>query len=180
MACIRYAQRATLFDQRYSVSPYRAREPVLDGRQAHCTPRQHGKRPRDGSSTICIEDHEENDTMALKYIALFAKWVRGLRQAHTNCLNIPVALVIKMGIRMSHHIFLKESLEIKTETLAATFWVALKFFSSRDTIPNASFMSMVTGVTKEALLKSERQVLADLGWDLYSFYTTLSTVTGAE
>lgn len=163
MVCIRYAQRASLFDQQYG-------DPGLDAPQAHCQPRHHGKRPRDAPSTICIENHEENETMAMKCIALLAKWVRGLRQAHANCLNIPVALVLKMGIRMSHRIFIKECSEMRTETLAATFWVALKFYSSRDTIPNASFLSMVTGVTKEALLKSEQRVLADLGWDLYSFY----------
>ena len=108
--------------------------------------------------------------MALRYIALFAKWVRGLRQAHRNCLKIPVSLVIKMGVRMIHHLVLKRNLKMRTETLAATFWVALKFYSSRDTIPNASFMSSVTGVTRGALLESEPKVLAHLGWDLYSFY----------
>jgi len=29
---------------------------------------------------------------------------------------------------------------------------------------------MVAGVTKESLLESERNVLANLGWDLYSSY----------
>jgi hypothetical protein len=122
------------------------------------------------ATVISIEDHEDNDTMALQYIALFAKWVRGLRQAHQNCLNIPVPLVIKMGVRMTHHLVLKKGIKMRTETLAATFWVALKFYSSRDTIPNASFMSVVTGVGKDVLLGIEPKVLCHLGWDLYSFY----------
>ena len=123
-----------------------------------------------GKGVDSVDNHEDNETMALKCIALFAKWVRSLRQAHCNCLNIPVSLVIKMGIRMVHHLVLKRGLRMKKETLATTFWVALKFYSSRDTIPNASFMSMVTEVPKKALLVNEPKVLTHLGWDLYAFY----------
>jgi len=124
-----------------------------------------------GKGVDSVDNHEDKETMALKCIALFAKWVRSLRQAHCNCLNIPVTLVIKMGIRMVHHLVLKRGLRMKKETLATTFWVALKFYSSRDTIPNASFMSMVTEVPKKALLGNEPKVLTHLGWDLYAFYT---------
>mmetsp|Transcript_13022 Transcript_13022/g.37566 ORF Transcript_13022/g.37566 Transcript_13022/m.37566 type:complete len:165 (+) Transcript_13022:2051-2545(+) len=163
MACIRYAQRASLFDQLNAPG-----EPRRDQARSHA--RHHGKRPRDAPSSMINGNQRGDETIVMRYIALFAKWVQGLRQAHANCMKIPVALVLKVGIRISHHIFSEKRLEMKTETLAAIFWVALKFYSSRDTIPNASFMSMVAGVTKESLLESERNVLANLGWDLYSSY----------
>lgn len=63
-----------------------------------------------------------------------------------------------------------KGVEISKETLATTFWVALKFYSSRDTIPNASFMGMVTKTTKHALIFNEPKVLEELGWDLYAFF----------
>lgn len=67
--------------------------------------------------------------------------------------------------------FLKQvNTSIETVTLATTFWVALKFYSSRDTIPNASFMVTVTGIDKQTLIESEPRILAKLDWDLYAFY----------
>ena len=64
----------------------------------------------------------------------------------------------------------KTGVHIQTDILATTFWVSLKFYSSRDTIPNASFMALVTGVEKSNLLLTEPKILSNLGWDLYAFY----------
>lgn len=61
-------------------------------------------------------------------------------------------------------------MKISKEILATTFWVALKFYSSRDTIPNASFMGMVTNTPKSALILNEPAVLVELGWNVYAFY----------
>ena len=152
-----------------SIQPSHPSHP-MQKRPRVTTPEKADRHKREENAGVNINDHIGNETMALKYIALFAKWVRGLRQAHCNCLNIPVSLVIKMGIRMVHHLVLKQGLKMKNEILATTFWVALKFYSSRDTIPNASFMSLVTDVPKKALLSNEPKVLAHLGWDLYVFY----------
>ena len=64
----------------------------------------------------------------------------------------------------------KVDITIERVTLATTFWVALKFYSSRDTIPNASFMVTVTGIDKISLIENEPRILTKLGWDLYAFY----------
>ena len=153
MAC-QYAERPSTV---FNLPSYD--QPMYDIEGDGLLHRHPGKRPR---YHINIEDHEENETLALRYIALFAKWAQGLRQAHQNCGNIPVSLVLQMGIRMIRHLVLKRGLKMRIETLATTFWVALKFYSSRDTIPNASFMSMVTNVPKQALLNNEPKILSHL------------------
>ncbi|WPT12783.1 hypothetical protein PSENEW3_00002625 [Picochlorum sp. SENEW3] len=107
--------------------------------------------------------------MIFKHISILTGWAHSLAERHVNCRRIPVDLVLRMCIRMLR--FLKRvNTSIETVTLATTFWVALKFYSSRDTIPNASFMVTVTGIDKQTLIESEPRILAKLDWDLYAFY----------
>lgn len=51
-------------------------------------------------------------------------------------------------------------------TLAAGFWLALKFVATRSTIPDAQLLHRITGIPSAFLRHQEREILATLGWDL--------------
>ncbi|EFN55324.1 hypothetical protein CHLNCDRAFT_52521 [Chlorella variabilis] len=59
--------------------------------------------------------------------------------------------------------------------LAASLWIAIKFEATRTTTPDANLMSRISGIPAGLLRQQERQILADLGWDLM----TLAREAGA-
>lgn len=111
----------------------------------------------------------------LQYAKLLFQWIDSLRMKHSNCENIPSRLIIRITLEMvrsvsgcvnyvyneclSPNIALMVSFEcrktqkkrkepifaVAREELASAFWIAIKFYSSRTTVPNASFMASVTG-----------------------------------
>ncbi|KAL4858823.1 hypothetical protein ACK3TF_001213 [Chlorella vulgaris] len=50
--------------------------------------------------------------------------------------------------------------------LAASLWLAIKFEATRPTTPDANLMSRISGIPAGLLRQQERQILADLQWDL--------------
>eukprot|EP00890_Picochlorum_soloecismus_P005251 jgi/Picsp_1/5727/NSC_03086-R1_---NA--- len=101
-----------------------------------------------GKVTRDLERYIYIQRQIFSYADILAHWLESLGSRHKNCRNIPTEVVVHVTLEMVRQIagsypFLS-GIQFPIELLAAALWVTIKFYSSRNTVPNASFMSQVT------------------------------------